>query len=128
MTTNDPRDPGQPKKTAPIIAAENPDIIEDYVRTFSVLHGDEFTRLEHVRGVMKEFLILGFIAETGLRPGATMLLERKEGNRTFWSYHPVTPRDNLAAAEQKMMRSHIKHLENELAYARNEITHLKAKR
>lgn len=129
MITRNPNDPGQPRMPSTGGAAENPQLIEDYVRTFSIYHGTEFLNAQQrIRGVMREFLVLGFLAETGLMPTKTMLMERREDNRTYWSYHPVTPLDNLAAAEQRMLKTKITQLQDDLADARDEIAMLKARR
>lgn len=128
MIQRDPKDPGQPRLPPIHGAAENPNLIEDYVRTFSLHHGSDFVHAQRMRGIMREFLVLGFLAETGLMPTETVLVERHDDNRTYWSYHPATPRDNFAANEQKAMRARIDQLEHELAAAREQIIYLKGRR
>lgn len=124
----DPKDPGQPKRNVKIYS-EPAEIFDDYVRTFVLVHGPEYAKMQQrMSGVMREFLILSFMAEAGLQPGQCMLLECTQGNTTTWRYVPAPPENDLLTCEKRVLKMKIHALERELDAARQEIAHLKTRR
>lgn len=96
------------------------DNVERYI--MSDPHGHVAIRAEHIT-----FLMYGFLAETGLKPSATQLVERIEDDRKIWTYEKKHPVDVYIQALIKQKDDEIHMLRNLLKEAQGEIRHLRTK-
>lgn len=130
-------DPGQPKLPADLFAAvanSNFASIQKLV-TWAKQHVDKDLAAEQkIRMEHQQFLLYCFLAETGLTPSKTMIVEKRNGSETTWSFAKKHPSDEYTKAlldekdaEIRRLAGLVKYSESIVRELRDEVTHLRGK-
>lgn len=124
-------DPGQPKVPKHLRDLK-PDHAYDSVQGFLKWAKENveatLTTEQRIREEHKTYLLYAFLSEIDITPSQCVLVEKRDGNNTWWGFARKHPQDIHTKALLAEKDAQLTRLHRQLVELREEVTYLKAQR